>query len=104
MMVVCAPNPLKLVGGGVKVFPAGASGKEPAWQCRRPKRRRFDSWVGKIPWRRASQPAPVFLLGESHGQRSLADYSPCGCTELDTTEHRVTKIVSLSVSVSIFIY
>ena len=29
MMVVCAPNPLKLLGRGVKGFPAGASGKEP---------------------------------------------------------------------------
>ena len=28
----------------------------------------------KIPWRRAWQPTPVFLPGESHGQRSLADY------------------------------
>ena len=42
--------------------------------------------VGKIPWRRAWQPTPVFLLGESHGQRSLAGYSPWGCKELDTTE------------------
>ena len=34
------------VGG---CFPGGASGKEPAWQCRRPG---FDPWVGMIPWRR----------------------------------------------------
>ena len=32
------------------------------------------------------QPTPVFLPGESHGQRSLADYSPQCCKELDTTE------------------
>ena len=32
----------------------------------------FDSWVRKIPWRRKWQPTPVFLPGESHGQRSLA--------------------------------
>ena len=31
---------------------------------------------GKIPWMRAWQPTPVFLLGESHGQRSLASYNP----------------------------
>ena len=31
-------------------------------------------------------PTPVFLPGESHGQKSLAGYSPWGCTELDTTE------------------
>ena len=36
----------------------------------------FDPWVGKIPWRRAWQPTPVFFPGESHGQRSLAGYSP----------------------------
>ena len=31
-------------------------------------------------------PIPVLLPGESHGQRSLAGYSPWGHTELDTTE------------------
>ena len=30
--------------------------------------------------------SPVFLLGEFHGQRSLASYSPWGCKELDMTE------------------
>ena len=35
-----------------------------------------NSWAGKIPCRRAWQPTPVFLPGESHGQRSLAGYSP----------------------------
>ena len=29
----------------------------------------FNPWVGKIPWRRAWQPTPVFWPGESHGQR-----------------------------------
>ena len=56
-------------------FPRGAGGKEPACQCRKQKRQGFDPWVGKNPWRRARQPTPVFLPGESHGQRSLADYS-----------------------------
>ena len=37
-------------------------------------------------WRRKWQPTPVFLPGESHGQRSLVGCSPWGCTELDTTE------------------
>ena len=36
----------------------------------------FDPWVGKIPWRGKWQPTPVFLSGKSHGQRSLAGYSP----------------------------
>ena len=35
------------------------------------KRRRLDPWVRKIPWRNKWQPTPVFLPGESHGQRSL---------------------------------
>ena len=42
--------------------------------------------VGTIPWRRQWQPTPVFLPGESPGQRSLAGYSPWGHKELDTTE------------------
>ena len=46
----------------------------------------FDPWVGKIPWRRAWQPTPVFLPGEFYGQRSLLGYSPWGCKELDVTE------------------
>ena len=47
---------------------------------------RTDLWVRMIPWRREWQPTPVFLPGESHGQRSLAGYSPQGHKELDTTE------------------
>ena len=45
----------------------------------------FDPWVGKIPWKRKWEPTPVFLPGESHGQRNLAGYSPWGLKELDTT-------------------
>ena len=44
----------------------------------RHKRHGLVSWVGKIPWRRAWQPAPVFLPGKSHGQRSLVGCSPWG--------------------------
>ena len=66
--------------------PGGISGKEPACQCRRHKRHRYDPWDGRIPWRRAWQPTPVFMTGEFHGQRSLAGYSPQGLTELDVTE------------------
>ena len=44
------------------------------------------SWVGKILWRRAWQPTPVFLPGEFHWQRSLMGYSPWGHKEWDTTE------------------
>ena len=56
-------------------FPGSTSGKEPACQCRRYKRCGFEPWVRKIPWRRAWQPIPVFLPGESLGQRSLVGYS-----------------------------
>ena len=42
------------------------------------KRWRFDLWVRKICWRRKWQSTPVFLPGESHGQRSLVGYSPWG--------------------------
>ena len=52
-------------------------------QCRRPV---FDSWVGKIPWRRKWQPTSVFFPGESHGCRSLVGYSPWAHKESDTTE------------------
>ena len=40
------------------------------------KRCGFEPWVGKIPLRRKWQSTPVFLPRESHGQRSLAGYSP----------------------------
>ena len=68
----------------------GTSGKEPICQYRRHKRCGFDPWVGKIPWRRAWQPTPVFLPGEFHGQRSLVGYSPWGCKELDMTGAIIT--------------
>ena len=57
-------------------------GKEPACQRRR---LGFDPWVKKIPLRMKWQPTPVFLPGESHGQRSRAGYAPWGCRESDTT-------------------
>ena len=72
--------------------------KKPTCQRRRPKRFRFDPWVRKIPWKRAWQPTPVFLPGESHGQRSLTGYSPWGCKELDTTavtQHARTLLVGM---------
>ena len=67
-------------------FPGGASGKEPACQCRRHKRLGFNPWVKKTPWRKAWKPTPGSLPGESHEQRSLGGYSPWGRTELDITE------------------
>ena len=43
-------------------------------------------WVGEIPWRRAWQPTPIFLPGESHRQRSLVGYSLQDHTKLHMTE------------------
>ena len=57
-------------------FPGSTSGKESICQCRKLKRCCFNPWVGKISWRRKWQPTPVFSPGKSHGQRSLAGYSP----------------------------
>ena len=54
-------------------FPGGSVVKWVFRRCRRP---RFNPWVGKIPWRRAWQPIPVFLPGKYHEQRNLAGYSP----------------------------
>ena len=56
--------------------PRWLSGRESTCQCRRCRRRRFDPWVRKILWRRKEQPTPVFMPGESNGQRSLVGYSP----------------------------
>ena len=73
-------------------FPGGRSGKEvknPSANARDTKDS-FDLWVGKVPWRRRWQPAPVCLPGESHGHRSLVGCSPWGRKELDVTEHAHT--------------
>ena len=59
-------------------FPSDSDGKKSA--------RKFDPCVWKIPWRQEWQPTPVFLPRESHGQRSLAGYSPWDHKESDTTE------------------
>ena len=71
-------------------FPGGASAKEPTCQCRRHMRRRFDSWVRKIPCSRKWQPGLVFLPGKLYGQRRLVSYSLWGCTESDRTEQLST--------------
>ena len=46
---------------------------------------RVQSLGQEDPLERKWQPTPVFLLGKSHGQRSLEGYSPQGCKESDTT-------------------
>ena len=76
-------------------FPGGFPGsKESTCQCRRCG---FDPWVGKIPLWRKWQPTSVFLLGKSHGQRSLLDYSPWGRKavghDLVTKREQTTRFV-----------
>ena len=71
-------------------LPRWHSGKESASQDRRQRRRGSNPWVRKIPWRRKSQPIPVFLPGKFHGQKSPEDYSPWRCKELATTEQMHT--------------
>ena len=47
---------------------------------------RLKLWVGKIPWSKAWQSSPIFLPGESHGQRSLVGYGLWSPKESDMTE------------------
>ena len=83
--VVLLPLPMGLtyewsiVGTWVFFMAVGASQVVLVVTClpiQETKIRGFNPWVGKIPWRRAWQPTPEFLPGESHGQRSLVGYSP----------------------------
>ena len=71
-------------------------------QCRRGKRRRFDPCFRTIFWRTAQQPTPVFLPGEYHGWRSLADYGPQSHKELNTIEAASRAPASPWVTVSLF--
>ena len=66
-------------------FPSGSAVEYPSaiqeiW------RHRFDPWFEKILWSMIWQPTPVFLPGESHGWRSLVDYSPQSHGESDMIE------------------
>ena len=71
--IICFPEPQFYLS--IQWYrPRWHSGKESVCQCRRLKRHRFNTWVGKIPWRRKWQLTPVFLPEECHGQRSLVGY------------------------------
>ena len=77
----------KEVGNTVSTgLPQWSSDKESACNTGETNRHRSDPPVWKISWRRAWQPTPVFLPGESHGQRSLVGCIPRGQKELDMTE------------------
>ena len=82
-------NQIDSWSGGCYAFlrnPRWPSGKELARQWKRCRRRGFDPCAKKIPWRRDWKSIPVFLPGESHGQRNLAGYSPWGHKQSDMTE------------------
>ena len=77
-------------------LPRWCSGKESTCQCRRCKRCGFDPWIKKTAWSRKWQSTPVFLPGKSHGQRSLAGYSPWDHKESDMTEY-LNRIILASI-------
>ena len=70
-IILCKESVLEM-----SCFNKGASLLAQWWEssckCRR---LRFDPWVGKIPWRKKRQPTPVFLPGESHGQRKSVEHN-----------------------------
>ena len=80
---------LSLCLGYILGLPRWLRGKESTCQCRH-QTHGLNPWVGKIPWRRKWQPTPVFLPGESHGQRSLV--RSMGSRESDTNERLSTSI------------
>ena len=85
-------------------LPRWLSGRESTCQCKRCKSQTFDPWVGNIPWRRKWQPTPVFLPGESHGQRSLAGYSPWNSWGLLTWLGPLCLLIAWFVSAQLFAY
>ena len=63
-----------------------ASGKEPACHCRRHKRRRFNTWVRKMPWRKKWNSLQYSYLKQTMTEEPGGLYSPWGHKELDITE------------------
>ena len=86
-----SPRSVISLSGVPQARSGGSDGKESACSAGDPG---FHPWFGKIPGRSAWLPTPVFLPGESHGQRSLGGYSPWGCKERDTTEATDTFTLS----------
>ena len=76
-------------------FPDGSADTESA--CSAGDTRKLGSipGVGKVHWGRERLPTPVFLPGESHGQRTLVGHSPQGCKESDTTEQLSPSTMSI---------
>ena len=83
MLLVSTAMAVHLADGRQPRLPWWLNGKASTRQCRRLK---FDSWVGKTPWKREWQPTPVCLPGEFHRQWILVGSSPWGRKESDWTE------------------
>ena len=56
----------------------------------------------EVPWRRKWQLTPIFLPDKPHGQRSLADYSPGGHKESDTTEQLTLLLLTKYIKILCF--
>ena len=63
----------------------------------------FNTWFGKLPWRRKCLPTPVFLSGKFHGQRSLVAYNPWGHKESDTTVAKQNFVKNITVLKSVIL-
>ena len=77
---------LERSSGEGKVYPVQYSWTSLVAQLAKNPPAMWETWVGKMPWRRAWQPTSVFLPGKFHGHRSLAGCSPWGHKESDKTE------------------
>ena len=83
-------------------LPRWCTSNRSACQCRRYKRCRFNPWVREIPLEQEMSTQPVFLPEKSHGQRSLAGYSPCSHQELHTMEQLSTHSTHTCITYSIY--
>ena len=82
-------------------FPGSASGKESAANAGDAGDMDSTPGSGRFPWRRAWQPPPVFLPGESQGQKSLAGFSPWGCRVRQVRSDRACMCIYSRVYMSI---
>ena len=79
-----------------KNIPGGSNGKKKKKKkCLQCRRSRFNPWTREVPWRREWLPTPVFLLGESYGQKSLAGYNPWGLQRV--RQDRTTNVFTFKV-------
>ena len=86
--IICFPpkftrEEIRVLSKVTQASQVALTGKEPACQCERHERCKFDPWVGKMPWSRKWQPVlQVSCLESPRGQRSLLGYNPGGRTRL----------------------